>query len=123
MSNWDENVFGTETNADFLDDLNLMDEDDIFEALEDACKLMLAESPADEEETDNALAAATIAAIWCGATYSASQIVNEYPFIRSNIGECPESLSDLATKVFDKYGEETDEDTIEDFEAFSEALA
>ncbi|WP_018023455.1 DUF4259 domain-containing protein [Corynebacterium ulceribovis] len=123
MSNWDENVLSVETNADFLDDLSLLEEEDILEALEDACKLMLAESPADEEETDNALAAATIAAIWCGATYSASQIVNEYPFIRAGIGECPESFSELAAKVFDKYGEETDEETIEEFETFAEALA
>src|SRR5699024_6790207 len=64
MGTWDEYIFTSEDNVDFLDDLNSLEEDDVIEAIHDAIMLATGDNQATEEEQQNALAAATIAAIW-----------------------------------------------------------
>ena len=41
MSTWDIEIFSREANTDFLDELATLDDEDIVEAVEDSCKLVL----------------------------------------------------------------------------------
>lgn len=72
MSTWDEHIFTSDVNVEFLDELISLEEDDIIEAIRDAIVLATDDSGATEDEEQNALAAATIAAIWAGAPFSAA---------------------------------------------------
>src|SRR5699024_136245 len=58
MSTWDEHIFTSDDNVEFLDDLIALDEDDIIEAIHDAIMLATGNNQATEEEEQNALAAA-----------------------------------------------------------------
>ena len=41
MSTWDIEIFSREANTDFLDELATLDDEDIVEAVEDSCKMVL----------------------------------------------------------------------------------
>ena len=69
MSTWDIEIFSREANTDFLDELATLDDEDIVEAVEDSCKLVLSSTKLSAEEQENGLCAATIAAIWAGAPF------------------------------------------------------
>ncbi len=116
MGAWDDSILTEEINIDFLDEIAELDNDDILEALEDACLLVVNQEKATEEEHLNGQAAATIAAILAGAPYSAGQVVETYPFIRSLIGSGSESLRAAAARVLEEA------DVEYDLEAYLEAL-
>lgn len=116
MGAWDDSILNEEINVDFLDEIADLDNDDILEALEDACLLVINQDNATEEEHLNGQAAATIAAILAGAPYSAGEVVENYPFIRQLMGEGSESLRAVAARLL----EESDVDY--DLEAYLEAL-
>ncbi|NLZ58287.1 MAG: hypothetical protein GX898_08330 [Corynebacterium sp.] len=116
MGAWDDSILTEEINVDFLDEIAELDDDNILEALEDACLLVINQDKATEDEHLNGQAAATIAAILAGAPYSAGQVLETYPFIRNLMGEGSETLRASATKVL----EEADVDY--DLEAYLEAL-
>lgn len=120
MSTWDREIFSDETNADFLDELARLEPDDIPEAVLDAV-LLANGSAASDEEIANGRAAATIAAIWAGAPFSAGEIAETYPFIRSNPGEMSEQLAETAAAVLEAAAEDGDFEA--DLEQFIEALA
>ncbi|MDO5097599.1 MAG: DUF4259 domain-containing protein [Corynebacterium sp.] len=120
MAAWDIEVFSRETNVDFLDDLANLDSEDIVEAVEDACQLVVNGDPT-AEEIDNGQCAATIAAIWAGAPFSASETADEYPFIRELVGSTSEELAENALVVLQAVGDTDDEDI--DVEAFIEAVS
>ena len=63
--------------------------------------------------------AATIAAIWSGAPFSAGEIVDSYPFIRSASAEIDEKLAEAAVSVLE--AAETEDD--QDVDPFVEALS
>lgn len=86
MSSWDEDIFADEVNVDFLDELADLEDEEIVAAVDDACALAVSGEEQTEEEQRNALAAATIAAIWAGAPFSAGEVVEDYPFIRDLAG-------------------------------------
>lgn len=116
MSTWDKYIFSTDVNVDFLDELVNLDDEDIVEAVRDAVMLAASgEATADEEE--NALAAATIAAIWAGAPFSSGDIIESYPFIRGLVGSDDEALNEKALGLLEDVEEEYD------LEAFIEALS
>ncbi|APT93095.1 hypothetical protein CPHO_09575 [Corynebacterium phocae] len=116
MSTWDYEVFTAEANTEFLDDLARLDEDDIVEAVTDAVMLSASgDATADEEE--NGLAAATIAAIWAGAPFTAGEIVEDYPFIRGLRGAGGEHLNEQALALLEQV------DSDHDLEPFTEALS
>ena len=115
MSTWDIEIFSREANTDFLDELATLDDEDIVEAVEDSCKLVLSSTKLSAEEQENGLCAATIAAIWAGAPFSASEVADEYPFLR-------EELSEAASAVLEAARDETEEDSDLDIEPFIEAL-
>jgi hypothetical protein len=117
MSTWDEHIFTSDDNVEFLDDLIALDEDDIIEAIHDAIMLATGNNQATEEEEQNALAAATIAAIWAGAPFTAGDVVSNYPYIRDLVGYSSEALNEKATELL----EDVEEDY--DLEPFLEALA
>lgn len=86
MSTWDENIFSTDLNVDFLDEMANLDEEGVIRAVEDACEVAHSKPKLSEEEEQNAQAAATIAAIWAGAPFSAGEVVEDYPYIRGTGG-------------------------------------
>lgn len=116
MSTWDHDVFTSDVNADFLDELAGLDDEDIVEAVRDAI-MLAAGGDASDDENANGLAAATIAAIWAGAPFSAGDVVESYPFIRGLVGSGDEALNEKAAGLL----EEVEEDY--DLEAFIEALS
>ncbi|MCQ9352125.1 DUF4259 domain-containing protein [Corynebacterium sp. 153RC1] len=116
MSGWDTEIFTEEANTDFLEELLSLEAEDIVESVRDAC--LLAQDPtAGETDKLNALAAATIAAIWSGAPYTSGEIVDEYPFIRELSGQADETLRELASGVLEQA------ETEEDLDPFLEALS
>ncbi len=117
MSTWDVAIFGEEDNIDFLDELNDLDDDDIIEAVRDACLLVLKQPNVSEVERKNGLAAATIAAIWAGAPFSAGDVADSYPYIRALIGSGDETLNEAAVELLETVEEDQDVD------AFTEALS
>ena len=119
MSAWDKDIFSREENVDFLDELSELDPDDVAESVRDAVLLAANADSATEEEIANGLAAATIAAIWSGAPFSAGEIVDSYPFIRSASAEIDEKLAEAAVSVLE--AAETEDD--QDVDPFVEALS
>ena len=117
MDPWDEYIFADDAVVDFLDELSDLDDDDIIEAVADACTLAVRDARISEEEKLQGQAAATIAAIWAGAPYSAGDVVTEYPFIRRLIGRGDEDLNASAATIFE------DLDGAADVDSFVEALA
>ena len=79
MTTWDEQIFTIDTNADFLDEISDLDTDEIVEAVRDAVLLAANGDSASEDEILNGQAAATIAAIWSGAPFSAGDVAEAYP--------------------------------------------
>lgn len=124
MSTWDQEIFSAEANADFLDELAQLEPEEVLEAVSDAVLLAAGGSSASEEETLNGQAAATIAAIWAGAPFSAGEIAESYPFIRSNPGEISEQLAESAVAVLEKAASaDADADSDTDIDQFIEALS
>lgn len=117
MGTWDVTVFTDELNADFLDDLAALDAEDIVEAVEDAVNLVAKQGSVTDEEQANGLLAATIAAIWAGAPFTAGEIAENYPFVRELIGSGSDALRETAAGLLENA------DTEEDLEVFLEALA
>ena len=116
MSTWDEQIFTVDANTDFLDELVDLDFDEVFESVRDAVLLAAKQDPS-EDELLNGQAAATIAAIWAGAPFSAGEIAETYPFIRMRPDEMDEQLVESAASVLEEA------DTEQDLEQFLEALA
>ncbi|MDD7582441.1 DUF4259 domain-containing protein [Corynebacterium sp. 32222D000AT] len=121
MSTWDEEIFTRDSNTDFLDELSALEEEEVVEAVRDAVVLAADSAQPTDEELANGLAAATIAAIWSGAPFSAGDVVAEYPFIRSLAGSSDEQLNEKAAELLEtaEPGEAGDAD----IEPFLEALA
>lgn len=117
MSDWDRHVFDDDANVEFLDEMSSLDDEDIVEAVADACFLATRQDHVSDEEQANALCAATIAAIWAGAPYSAGEVIDEYPFIKDLTGSGSEELREAAATLL----EEVEDD--EDVEVYLEALA
>lgn len=118
MSSWDQVIFDEDVNVEFLDELSELDDDDIVMTVRDACLLAVRQADsASEDERRNGLAAATIAAIWAGAPFSAGDVAENYPFIRELIGSGDEALSEAAAELLES--EETDEDVDQFIEALS----
>ncbi|AIG63779.1 hypothetical protein CATYP_02745 [Corynebacterium atypicum] len=117
MGAWDDRILGMDVVEDFLDELNeLEDEEEVLAAVKDAC--VLAQSAdASEDEYTIGLAAATLAAIWAGAPFSAGQIADTYPVIRNLIGYGTEEISETALDVLESA------ETEEDLDVFLEALS
>jgi hypothetical protein len=117
MTTWDVAIFGEDDNIDFLDELNDLDDEEIVEAVRDACLLVLKQPKVTDIERLNGLAAATIAAIWAGAPFSAGEVADTYPYIRELIGSGDEILNEAAAELLESVGED------EDVEAFIEAVS
>lgn len=106
-----------DVNVDFLDELANLDDEDIVEAVSDACALATSGDAISADEERNAQAAATIAAIWAGAPFSAGEVVSSYPFIRGLAGSGDEALNEHALEILEAVEEDYD------LEAFIEALS
>lgn len=120
MSTWDSMIFTSDPVVDLLEEVADLEEEDLSGALVDACRLASGDS--DEDEARAGLGAATVAAIWSGAPFSASELVDEYPFIREGIGECPEELREAAAETFEVLVPGLTEDEQEAVEDFAEAV-
>lgn len=117
MSTWDQEIFTVEVNADFLDELAELESDEVMDAVRDAVLLGANQGAASEDEELNGQAAATIAAIWAGAPFSAGEVVERYPFIRMRPDELDEKLTETAAEILEAA------DTELDREQFIEALS
>lgn len=117
MGAWDIAIFAEEVNVDFLDELSALEDEEIVEAVKDACLLAAQPTGVSEDEELNGLAAATIAAIWAGAPFSAGDVADAYPFLRELIGQGTGKLHEIATELLENA------DTEEDLEVYLEALA
>ena len=60
MGAWDDAIFSEEVNVDFLDELANLDEEDVLEAVEDACTVAVKQDSVSDDEVKNALCAATL---------------------------------------------------------------
>ena len=72
MSTWDSIIFSSDAVTDLLEEVSVLEDDDLSGALLDACRL--AAGDADDDEARAGLGAATVAAIWSGAPFSAGQL-------------------------------------------------
>lgn len=117
MSTWDRHVFSQDVNVEFLDDLAQLDSDEVAGAVRDAVLLAARQQSPSNDERANGQAAATIAAIWSGAPFSAGDVADAYPFIRSADVEVDEDLAEAAASVLEAA------DTEEDVDQFIEALS
>lgn len=116
MNTWEEYVLTLEANVDFLEELNELETEEVPEALHDAC-ILARDAQEGSDEYTNGLAAATIVAIWAGAPFSAAEVLEDYPYIRANIGHDDEELHEVAAGLLEAV------DTEYDMEAFLEALS
>jgi hypothetical protein len=123
MSTWDNSVFAEEAATDFLDECDELDRSDFVAALVDACTVALNHAARGSSDFRTGLCAATVAAIWAGAPFTAADAVDDHPQIRSGIGECPEELQEVALQLLDRELETTGEDAPEGLETFVEALS
>ncbi len=121
MSTWDSVIFNEDAVTELFEEVDALDGDDRADALLDACKLAIGD--ATEEEERAGLGAATVAAIWCGAPFSAGEIVNDNPFIREGIGSCPEELREAAGEVFESLLDGLSDEEQEAAEDFAEAVS
>jgi len=110
-------IFDEDVNVDFLDDLAEMDFDERVEAVRDACLLARDKDNASEDDLLNGQAAATIAAIWAGAPFSAGETADTYSFLRASSAELDEKLIDAAVTILE------DVDSEQDVGQFIEALS
>lgn len=117
MSTWDMTIFNEDANVDFLDDIADLDHEDMVEAVRDACLLAMDKDNATEEELLNGRAAATIAAIWAGAPFSAGETADTYPFLRTAAADVDEKLVEAAVAILE------DVDSEQDVDQFIEALS
>ncbi|WP_295623819.1 hypothetical protein [uncultured Corynebacterium sp.] len=120
MSTWDSIIFRSDAVTDLFEDVSPLDGDELADVLRDACRL--ASGDADEFEARAGLGAATVAAIWSGAPFSAGHLVDEYPFIREGIGSCPEELREAAAETFETLVPHLPDDEQEAVEDFAEAV-
>ena len=51
MSTWDENIFSTDLNVDFLDEMANLDEEGVIRAVEDACEVAHSKPKLSEEKS------------------------------------------------------------------------
>lgn len=121
MSTWDSIIFRSDAVTDLFEEVATLEDDDLADALRDACRL--AAGDADDDEARAGLGAATVAAIWSGAPFSAGQLVDEYPFIREGIGSCPEELREAAGEVFESLLDGLSDEEQEAAEDFAEAVS
>ncbi|MBC3185902.1 DUF4259 domain-containing protein [Corynebacterium sp. zg-331] len=117
MGAWDVAIFTREANEDFLDELGRLEPREVVAAVRDACVLARAGGAVSEEEQLNALAAATVAAIWAGAPFSAAEVADGHPFLRGLIGAGDAQLREAAAEVLEAAEVE------EDLEVYLEALS
>lgn len=120
MSIWDTEIFKNDSVLDFLDEVENLDVEQREGALIDSCQMAL--STDDEDEQCAGLAAAVVAAIWAGAPFSSSRIVEDYSFIKEGIGHISEELTEAATEVFDALSGTTRDGTALLLEDFAEAV-
>ncbi|SDS38387.1 DUF4259 domain-containing protein [Corynebacterium timonense] len=116
MSTWDTDIFTSDANAEFLDELAELDIEEVREAVRDAVLLGASES-ATADEVANGRAAATIAAIWAGAPFSAGEVADTYGFLRNGAADVDEKIAELAVALLE------DVEGEEDVDQFIEALS
>ncbi|AWB83542.1 DUF4259 domain-containing protein [Corynebacterium liangguodongii] len=121
MSTWDRFILTEEANVDFLDDLNDLEPEEAVQAVRDAVLLAAGETTPTGEELANGRAAATIAAMWAGAPFSAGDVVDSYPFIREVDAEVDEKLAEAAAGLLEAV--EGDDEDFADIDQFIEALS
>lgn len=123
MSTWDESVLTDEAATDFLDECDDLEQADFVAALVDATTVALNHAGRGTADFRTGLCAATVAAIWSGAPFTAADAVDAHPHIRTGIGECPEELEAVALQLLDRELETTGDDAPDGLETAVEALS
>lgn len=123
MSTWDESVFTDEAATDFLDECDDLEQADYVAGLVDACTVALNHASRGTDDFRTGLCAATVAAIWAGAPFTAADEVDAHPAIRAGIGECPEELQTVALQLLDRELEQAGDEAPDGLETVVEALS
>lgn len=122
MSSWDEAVFADENSVEFLAECDELDGADLVRALEDACTVALNHAEPGDADHMTGLCAATVASIWCGAPFTAAEVADDHPLVRSWIGECPDELREVALQLLDRHLETLGDGAPDGLETSVEAL-
>lgn len=109
MTTWDEKILKNGDVQEFLEELQAEFQDagsgdgllGATTALSDAVVFAHKQAARSEGEYAVGLAAATVAAIWCGAPYSVPELVEEFPVIRAGSGQCEPMLQENSTLLLD----------------------
>ncbi len=123
MSSWDEYILQEEINQDFMADISALDDDELQEAVMDSITIALDQSDPGDPEYLTGLCAASVAAIWNGAPFSATDVADEFPLIRDHIGRCPEELQERALQLLDTELEKLGSEAPEGLETYVEAVS
>lgn len=123
MSSWDESVFADENSVDFLDECDELEGLDLVQALQDACTVALNHAAPGDPDHTTGLCAATVAAIWSGAPFTAAEVADGHPLVRARIGSCSDTLQEVALQVLDGYFESVGDDAPDGLETCVEALS
>lgn len=123
MSTWDQYLFADESSADFLAECDDLEGRDLVQALQDACTVALNQAAPGEPDHTIGLCAATVAAIWSGAPFTAAEAADTHPLIRAHIGSCPDTLKEAALQLLDGYLDAVGDGAPDGLEIYVEALS
>lgn len=123
MSTWDHIILEAEPVEEFFEDLEDLDDSELFAVLESSITEALTHAEPGEADYTAGLGAATLVAIWNGAPYTAAEVADRFHFLRAHIGHSIESLTDAALNLLDKEMERLGEEAPEGIETFVEALS
>ncbi|MDY6049003.1 MAG: hypothetical protein SPI77_00280 [Corynebacterium sp.] len=121
MGAWDLAIFTAPDNEEFLDELASLEGEDLVTGVLDAVLLVTKQNSQKMEDRVNAQVAATIAALWNGAPYSASDAIEAYPFLLDPDYDVEEDTMDELREASIEVLE--DADTDEDLDTYIEALS
>ena len=121
MGAWDLTVLNEPDNEEFLDELATLEGEDLFTGVLDAVLLVTKQHSDRPEDRTNAEVAATIAALWNGAPYSASDAIENYPFVVDPDYDIDEDDMDTLREASVEVLESAD--TEDDVDPYIEALS
>lgn len=123
MSTWDTHIFSDEASVELLRDVDDLEAEELMEALQDAVTIASDQATPGQSDYTQGLCAASIAAVWCGAPFAASNLASEHAFVRAYIGRCPEELQEAAFELLDAELARLGEDSPEGLDTYAEAVS
>ena len=123
MSSWDRRISEDEAVEEFFEELDDLEDDELFELVESTVKIALLQADPGDMDYSMGLGAASLVAIWHGAPYALGDLTDRFSFIRGYIGQSDNSLTDSALELLDQEMERLDDQAPEGLETYVEALS